>query len=278
MHATGRDFFVEGGAGRGLRARLLPAVHVGPFNARTRIELTQVTLALPRLPAAFAGFRIALVSDLHYGRSVQAAFIRKVARIVVEQAPDLVLLAGDWVEHFAPRFVDLAELLSEVVRRFPTCAVPGNHDYFGRPEPLWQALREAGVDILVNRHRLIRRGDAAIAVVGVDDVDGGHPDIRQAVAGIGAGTFTILASHSPDAADLVPDDVAIDVLLAGHTHGGQIQFFGWAPMTYTRNRRYLQGLYQQGRFPLYVCRGLGATFLPIRIGSPSELPIITLCR
>ena len=256
---------------------------LGPMKARSRLEVTEISVPLPRLPEALDGFRVAMLADLHYGPFVRAEFVRRVVERTLEHRPDLVLLNGDTIEGAAASATELAEMLAPLAARAPTFAVLGSHDYAGGgPESYCQAMRQVGIDVLINTGRLVgpdgttSSGADVIAVVGLDDDDRGRPDYQAAFAAVPDGALTLLAGHCPDLADGAVPDGRVDLALCGHTHGGQVAFFGWAPLTFTRNGRYQRGLVEGPGFPMYISRGLGMTGLPIRLGASPELPVVTL--
>jgi len=249
----------------------------GPLDGSTPLDVTEPVLESDRLPRGFDGFRLAVVADLHLGHFVRASFARRVLEAVAENRPELLLLCGDLVDrprHFAHR---LAAMLAELCGDIPTYAILGNHDYYTGARRLRRIIGAAGVDVLVNEHRLIRcGGEEAIALIGLDDIECGWPDARAASAGVPEGTFAILAAHDPLLADEIAPTEKPDLMLAGHTHGGQVCILGIPLAKGIRNWHYVAGLSHRPGFPLYVSRGLGATGLPIRFHSVCELPIVTL--
>jgi len=238
-----------------------------------------------------------VLTDLHYGPFVRAGFVRRVVERARGLRLDLAVLGGDMINRPGPPAAELAGMLAPLAAEVPTFAVLGSHDYVGGGAGRYcDHMRSVGVEVLVNANRLLTRGGAErIGLLGLDDYHQGTPRPRAAFAGLPEGLFTLLAVHCPDLLDGVADagrvDLAlcghthggqvadagrVDLALCGHTHGGQIAFFGWAPVTFTRNRRYRRGLIEGPGFPAYVSRGLGMTGLPIRLGASPELPVITL--
>ena len=258
---------------------MTPRVLWGPLDARTPIRTPQVPLHLPHLPGGFDGFRIAVVSDLHFGHYVREPFVRRVLELAMRDRPDLLVLLGDMADRDRLFVTRLARMLRPICRRVRTFAVLGNHEHYCGAGHFRRVMRSAGVEVLVNAHRLIRtprsRG-GGIAVAGVDDLHSGRPDVGAALADITPGTFTILLEHRPDLADRIDPSNRVDLMLCGHTHGGQVRLFGRALVTETRNPRYVCGLVQGPRFPVYISRGLGVTRLPLRIDCDPELPLILL--
>ena len=240
--------------------------------------VTKTRIALARGGAALDGLRIAFLSDLHLGNYfAEDDWLRVCARVAAER-PDLVCLGGDLVNAFE-REVHLLRkglgLLDAPLGRF---AVPGNHEYQAAAHlgVFCAALQEAGVDVLLNRGRRIARGGASLWLAGVDDLRRGSPDVAAALDGRGPGEPTILLSHHPDVfaeASLS----GVDLQLSGHTHGGQVVFGDWAPITHSK-LGFRAGHYARGGAQLYVGRGVGTTFLPVRIGAPGEIALVELSR
>ena len=256
---------------------------LGRFTARTFFEVSQVEVCLRRLPAAFDGYRLALLTDLHFGRFVTAAFVRRVLAAAEAARPDVLLLGGDMVNMPRKYTVELAGMLSDLTPRLPTYAVYGNHDYYARHGRFRRSLTEAGVEVLVNEHRLLPAdgrdaGEAAapLALVGLDDYNCGRPDYAAAVAGLPEGACTILLTHNPLAGRLVDPRRPPDLMLAGHTHGGQIRLFGRALAPPSKKGACEAGKFERDGPPVYVSRGLGVAALPVRVNAPPELAIITL--
>jgi len=258
-------------------------IRFGALHAGSAFEVTEVTIASDRLPVGFDGFRLAVLADLHMGRRVGPGFVRRVVEEVRGRRPDAALLLGDMVERPEPYAHTFAELIAPLAEHIPTYAVLGNHEYFGLSCVYRRCIRAAGVDLLVNEHRLIPcpggptdGGEPAIALAGLDDLSDGRPSVRAAMEGIGRDTFSMLAVHHPDLVAHLPPNHSVDLVLAGHTHGGQVRLFGWTPLKITRDPTYLGGLVDGPGVPIYVSRGLGMTGLSLRIGADPELPIITL--
>lgn len=261
---------------------------LGVLNGRTRIELSCPVLSSPRLPAGMAGFRIALVTDLHFGRYGRESYARRVFDLVRSQKPDLVIFGGDVIDYSRDWAMRLAPLLGQLGHDLRCLAVLGNHEYYTGAHTMLDVFRRCHVEVLLNRHVLVGRDgdirqpggspDGAIAIAGLDDLSRGRPDMQAALGDIPQQTFTIVVSHCPDLADRIAPGHAADLLLAGHTHGGQICLFGRALATETRNARYVRAWVEGPRCPVYISRGLGLTGFPVRLGSDPELPIITLKR
>ncbi len=238
-----------------------------------RFDVVRERAALAGLAAPL---RLAWLSDLHHGPFVGTARVRTWVDAALAEAPDLVLLGGDLVDQRSGDDTD-ESLVAELARlRAPlgALAVWGNHDRhrFRRGDRFTPLLREAGIDVLLNRGVQVRDD---LHVAGVDDVRLGRPDLRAALSDRPGSGATLLASHNPDLLPGVPVDVGLT--LSGHTHGGQIVLPGiGAPFSASRfGDRFLAG-FVEGPARGYVSRGLGVSAIPIRVNCRAELTIFDL--
>lgn len=242
------------------------------------LSVEEHELACAGLPGELAGLRILQVSDLHMAGWTRGRE-RAAARAMAGVAPDLVVLTGDYVNR-RRYWGRLGEWLATALPPAPRFAVPGNWDYRADPglEAMERALGRAGVRMLVNDSAWMPRGGGGVRVVGIDDVRSGALDLDRALRAVRPGEFVVAACHSPDIL-LHLDHDRFDLLLTGHTHGGQVRLPRYGAFyTSTRlGRRYDQGLYEvdRGRFA-YVSRGIGTGFIPFRILCPPELALFRL--
>lgn len=238
------------------------------------LEVAIVDVALPGPAPGFEWPTIAFLSDLHAGHYMTAADLETLAGLLEGLRPDLVCLGGDLINHHAEELELLGPALARLRAPLGVFAVPGNHDYVepGRIDGWCAHLEARGVRVLKNRGvRLTHRG-RSFWLCGVDDLTEGEPRLGEALAGRRAGEPALLLSHHPD---LFSEASArgVDLQLSGHTHGGQMRFFGWAPIHHSRNG-WVNGLYERGDSRLYVGRGAGVTALPLRIGTRSEITLL----
>jgi len=265
-----------------VRRRLLLATAAGTavvlgagFTGTYSFRVTRRRLPLEGLAAPL---RVAFLTDLHFGPFIGTGEVRGWVAAAVREAPDLVVLGGDLVDHRAGRDVTgLVTALAGLRAPLGSYAVWGNHDHrhFRDPAalaPFERALGGSGVRLLTNAN-LRLRDDLVLA--GLDDLVAGRPDLQAALAGREPGTCTLLASHNPDVLPEVPPDVALT--LAGHTHGGQVCLPGVGPVvTNSRyGRRFASGLVR-GPALGYVSRGLGVSGIPLRVDCPAELAVLDL--
>ena len=244
------------------------------------LRVPEIAVRVRGLGAAFAGYRIALVTDLHHSRAVPTWWLNEVAARTTALTPDLVALGGDFVSHSRGELTGL----SGPLRRFAgagrdgAVAVLGNHDHWVDAEAVVATLAACGIDVLLNRHRLVRRDGEVLAVAGVDDFSHGAVRLDDALAGVAAAAPRVVLSHNPDLIEYLPPGLRVDVMLSGHTHNGQLHWPLIGPLTVPSQfgGRYLHGLKQVGETWLYVSAGVGTSAIPFRWGNPPELPVIRL--
>jgi hypothetical protein len=221
------------------------------------------------------GARIAHLTDLHCDSDSSIARIRRGVGITNSLDADVVLLTGDFVTYGKDYIATLATLLSGL--RAPTCAVLGNHDHYADGDVVTKALRDVGITVLNNASDTVRIRGARLQIVGIDDVNTGHHDVGAALASAtGPRDARVILGHNPRVADLVPPACA-DLILSGHTHGGQIAIPGVTPwIVRAAGSNYVRGFYNTPAGMLYVNRGWGTVGLPIRIGAPAEIALFHL--
>jgi len=244
---------------------------------RARLDTPDIAIPIRGLPPEFAGFRMALVSDLHHGPAVPAWWLERVAERVAELDPDLVVLGGDFVSHARSDLNGLEQVLARFRARDGAVAVLGNHDHWVDPDLVGSVVERSGATLLLNRHRLIRRGAGRLAVGGVDDFTHGAVRPDEAFAGVPSDVPRLLVSHNPDLIEYLPAGLRVDVMLSGHTHNGQAQLPLVGPLTVPSQfgRKYLHGLARFGETWLYVSAGVGSAWVP-RWRNPPEVPVIRL--
>ena len=247
---------------------------------REVLQTPEVPVPIAGLPVEFAGYRIALVADLHNSPAVPRWWLEQAADRVAALAPDLIALGGDFVSHARTDLNGLDGVLARFRAPDGVVAVLGNHDHWVGPEIVADVVRRAGVELLLNRHRLMRRGSTELAIVGVDDLSHGAVRISEALDGVPGSTPVVLLSHNPDLVEYLPPGVRIDLMLSGHTHNGQMHWPLIGPLSVPSQfgGRYLHGLHRVGGTWLYVSAGVGSASIPVRWGNPPELPVLRLDR
>lgn len=247
------------------------------------LEVTQVRLALPRLPRSFSGFRLVQISDIHMGGWMNIERLTHVLDIVMELSPNLVAITGDFVlsrDLVQTSELEMGELesaLRSLTTHFPTLAVLGNHDYWLDVRAVMAMLERSGVQTLVNSTQKVQNGDEVIYISGVDDVREGEARIKQVLAKLPAEGCAILMAHEPDFADESAATGRFDLQISGHSHGGQVNLpFIGPPVLPFEARKYPSGLYKVGQMYQYTNRGVGMTPPYIRLNCRPEITVFTL--
>jgi predicted MPP superfamily phosphohydrolase len=267
---------------------VVAASSYGVVNSYPDPEITRLPLPLQDLPPGLAGLRVVLLSDLHRGPAINRAYLEQVVKKVNGLRPDLILLPGDFVSKSSAYFADVTAVLSKLRPTIASFATLGNHDHWEGAEAAQRALSRAGVLLLQNRsihltedRRLTMAGARGLCLAGVDDLGAGQPDLVAALAGVSPRVPTILLSHNPDFAEqpsALKSGSRVDLQVSGHTHGGQVILPGIGPVVSGSHfgLKYLYGHVQGPRWPVFVTRGIGASVLPLRIGSPPEIVVFEL--
>ena len=247
------------------------------------LDVTQVRLALPRLPGSFSGFRIAQVSDIHMGGWMTIERLRQVFDTVNKIAPDIVAITGDFMHSYDSRVIYDQELLvleaelKELATKFEILAVLGNRDYWADASAILGMLQRCGVKPLVNKIHEVQRGKDFYHIAGVDDVIAGQSRLDDVVAELPDKGCAILMAHEPDFADVSAATGRFDLQISGHSHGGQVNLpLIGAPVLPQLAHKYPQGLYRVGEMYQYTNRGVGMTEPFIRINCRPEITVFTL--
>jgi uncharacterized protein len=251
---------------------------VYPRNRPDWVEIQQVQYFLPRLAEEFQGYRIAQISDFHFGTWFTRVHLEQVVDLVNREKPDLIALTGDFVtsdpEQFGPI---LTELLSGLSYNDAGVFVLGNHDHWTDPEVVRAALSGAGLIDLSNSFYSIQRGRSSLHIAGVDCSYDGHDRIDLVLEQLPEDGAAVLLAHEPDFADTAAASLRFDLQISGHSHGGQIRFPRLGSLFLPKHARlYPEGTYQIGSMQLYTNRGLGTAEIPVRLNCTPEITIYTL--
>jgi predicted MPP superfamily phosphohydrolase len=257
----------------------LQAATVEPYQ----VEITRQPIKLPKLPPEFHGFRIVQLSDIHHSSFLSAAEIATAARRATALDPDLIALTGDYVSHSRDYIAGCARALGHLRARHGVFAVLGNHDHWTDAEMMADALTATGVRVLRNEAVRIVRAGAQLCLAGIDDLLVKRDDLPAALAGTTRSEVRILLAHNP-AVIREAARAGVDLVLSGHTHGGQIN---WRLLTGRNDRatarwlgrpsrRFMRGHARLGETQIYVNRGLGTVVVPLRYGCPPEITLIEL--
>jgi predicted MPP superfamily phosphohydrolase len=259
----------------GLALRLALAGGRGRRNA-ARVALRRNTVRSARLPGAFSGFAILHLSDLHADMSQQA--LARAAELVAGLTYDICVLTGDFRGRTHGGFAAALRAMGPLVAglKAPAYAVLGNHDTVR----MLPALEEMGLRVLMNECETLRRGEARLHLAGVDDAHFYRMDsIEKAAAAIPPGEFALLLSHTPEVYRQAAH-AGFDLMLSGHTHGGQICLPGGIPLTLEADlpRRLGAGAWRHHGMQGYTSSGLGTSVVTARFNCPPEITLHTLVR
>ena len=240
-------------------------------------KVTEHTVCIPKLPSAWDGVRIAHITDIHLGQYTSYDQIRDIVDISNAQNPDIVVLTGDYITKSKTPLGPLVEAFRSLQAKLGKFAVLGNHDYNNSTQAIINHAKSAGIEMMRNEHRFITKQGSPICIAGVEDLWTKRIDASKSLKGVRKNIPTILLCHNPDYAEMLPDDVNIDLMICGHTHGGQVKIpFCDAPVLPIRHKKYAEGLVKGPRCPVFISRGLGMVGIKVRFNCRPELPIITL--
>lgn len=264
----------------------------GVFRTLYDFSVHRVDVPVVGLPRALEGLTIAQISDLHAGSLFDDGPMWDAVSMVNELKPDLVAVTGDFVNHDTDEMSRVLPALKTLRADLGIYGCLGNHDHYAETDLLVDQIRTTPIHLLVNAHRTLEIDGAKLHVVGTDNTGFSqhYADLPGAMEGIEAGgeSAQILLAHDPTFWDshVRPTYSDIDLMLCGHTHGGQFGFeigpFRWS-LAQVRYERW-GGLYAEAREGggppqhLYVNRGIGTVGPPMRLGIPPEVTLLTLRR
>ncbi|HLK64564.1 MAG TPA: metallophosphoesterase [Bryobacteraceae bacterium] len=260
----------------------------GMLYGRLNLEVTPQPIRLARLPRAFEGFRICQLSDIHIGPFMPAEQIRKYAAIANAQKAEMIVLTGDFVT-FDPNTQEaVVDALRDLRAPFGVYGSLGNHDsWAGVEDSITELFRQTGVRMLRGINLPITIGADSLNFIGVDFQSprrfGPSPPVKPLLGNIehlvDRDRVNILLSHNPDTFPRAAE-LGIELSLAGHTHGGQasLEFISPELAPSRLVTPYVAGWFQKPGGQLYVNRGIGTIFVPIRLGAPPEITVYSLTR
>ncbi len=292
-----RRLLLDGGialAALGASGSTAKATLIDPW----RLKLARYAVPIRDLPTSLDGLRICQISDTHLGPRVSSKFIRHAIRQGVELDPDIFVLTGDYLHRDERRMQEAAALFEPLVQSgAPVFGVLGNHDWYANGEGMSRALQRVGVHMIDNDRRFYARDKVvtespmmnAICIAGVGDLTTHVADFDTALSDVEPSTPRLVLCHNPDASELDHQsriatgdrsDPRYDLVLSGHTHGGQVRvpLLGTPIVPSVFGQKYAGGLIEGPVAPVLVSRGVGMSILPVRFGVPPEIVEITLRR
>jgi len=238
------------------------------------IQVVRNEVRIPNLPPEFDGYTILQLTDLH--ADLHPDFPARVKEVIAPLDYDCLALTGDFrtctfSDHSGATAATI-DIVSEVEQ--PKYGILGNHDSLAKVP----AMEAAGIRFLLNEHIVLRRGEAALYLIGIDDPNFYQTHcFERALRGVPVDATKVLLSHSPQT-HAIAAEVGIDFLMAGHTHGGQICLPGGRILMHDGSspRHLLAGSWTEGKLQGYTSRGTGASGLPVRLNCPAEVTLHTL--
>jgi predicted MPP superfamily phosphohydrolase len=221
--------------------------------------------------------KVIQVSDLHL-RSLNAQ-LKKLAANINSHKPDLVLFTGDAIDD--PKNMLLLDgFLQLIDHSIKKIAITGNWEYWGGIdlELLRRTYAAHNCELLLNNSRQFVIRNKTVSITGVDDLVGGKADIGEAIKEYTPGDYHIILNHCPAYGDTIAEklkgNIPYDFILSGHTHGGQVSFFGFAPLRPVGSGKYVRGWYKDKN--IYVSKGIGTSVLPVRFMARAEIAVFKL--
>ncbi|MDB5910107.1 MAG: serine/threonine protein phosphatase [Massilia sp.] len=254
---------------------------VGFVNARRVAQVVEVEVPIAGLPAAFHGYSIVQISDIHVGPTIKRGYLNAIVTKVNALRPDAIAITGDLVDGSVKRLALHTAPLERLSARDGTFFVTGNHEYYSGATEWIAEMRRLGLTVLINQHVVRERGGDALMIAGVPDFTAHHfdeshrSDPHAAAAGAPDNVkVRVLLAHQPRSAELAAD-AGFDLQLSGHTHGGQ--FFPWN-LFVPLQQPYTAGLHRLRSLWVYTSRGTGYWGPPKRFGAPSEITLVRLVQ
>ena len=245
--------------------------------SREEYKIERVVLPVRNLPPQIEGTKIAMICDVHAGMYMLEDDMVKYKEAIDNLKPDIIFMPGDFITNKTQEVFPFVKAFSGLKCKYGTCACLGNHDFFGDPNFITEKIRGMGMKVLRNQTEEMQIGGAKLMVSGVDD--GIHADFAKvSYEATSLNTTRILLCHKPY---YFEQAVAgkFDVMLSGHTHGGQIVLVDLLGIKLTPAAlasQYVSGRYKRGSSLLYVSRGIGTIGLPVRLNCPPEITLFTL--
>jgi len=246
-------------------------------------RVRRIKVVNSKIPKGFKNFKIIFISDIHYGKFFRAKRLIDVVNRINKLEADIIIIGGDYLDISVKSKRDVSPYLNEefeILRKLKSnvgiYTVLGNHDYYNRNAALLHKINSSSFKILKNAKKFINIGEDIIELIGVDDLIEGNPEAN--ILKGNSNNFTIAIAHNPDFFSDYKDVINYDLGLSGHTHGGQVNFFGlYGPYTSSKyGQRYLKKIVREENRDIVLTRGIGNGMLPIRFFAMPEIVEISL--
>jgi len=253
-------------------------IAIGAAN-RHKIRLSEVDVAIPNLPKDLDGLRLVQITDIHLSPFFSEKDLARAVDMANETHANIALVTGDLISRIGDPLDACLRQLAHLRADAGVLGCLGNHEIYTRTEAyVTEQGKRNGIEFLRNETRLLKFGAASLNVAGVDYQRFHTPYLVGAEKLVSADNVNILLSHNSDVFPVAVKQ-GYDLTIAGHTHGGQVNFEILhqnvdVALYFTK---FVRGLYRQGGKSLYVCSGLGTIGVPVRLGAPPEVSVIRLC-
>lgn len=264
----------------------------GSLSGFRQLEVKEIVFVSADLPAAFDGYRIVQFSDAHVATFSGSGewLLKRAVETINQQQADAIVFTGDLQNIWPEELAEHIPVLSQLHAKDGVYSVLGNHDYavYQNCDEAQKARnclltqqeeRKMGWDLLLNEHRVIRRGNDSIVIAGMENWGKvkrmpRQGDVAKTLKGVSDSAFVIMLQHDPSAwrEKILPESRA-QLTLSGHTHGGQVSLFGWSPASMSYDE--WKDTTYEGDRAINVSVGMGA-LIPFRLGIPGEIVVITL--
>jgi predicted MPP superfamily phosphohydrolase len=243
----------------------------------TTVQIDEVKIFLQKLPPGLDGLRIVQLSDIHHSPFTSSKFIEEVVAKANELKPDLFLLTGDYVSHETEYIAPVAAIIGQLEAPLGVFACLGNHDHWTDAALVEEEFERNGIRMLVNEGLQLSTPNGSFWLCGVDDFGEGKANIRKSLKGCVADDLKLLLAHNP-AIMRRAAYWGIDLVLSGHTHGGQVKLRQPRERVLfpNRRRRFSSGLHYRKDTQIYITRGIGTVVVPMRYQCPPEISVIQL--
>lgn len=260
---------------------------VFPVYLSRQLYLVENDVTSEKLPRELHGLKIAYASDIHFGALLNEARVIDLAERLNALEADIILLGGDYGED-AAHTLEFFRMLPPLKAKLAVCGVIGNHDRAeATAEELIDAMETCGITPLVNSTLTLEIDGKKLCICATDDLSHGDPAFTEVEEQVFGADYVIYAPHSPDALEAAREEGAdgfYHLAVCGHTHGGQVAIFGFAPYTSSLYGERYGNLYLSGEIEeddgvqIIISNGVGTTWMPVRFGAPPQYHLITLRR
>lgn len=257
----------------------------GMYFSIENLTIKSYAVSSEKIDKSLNNIQIAMISDIHYNNYMDHKRLNKMLNKVQKVSPDVILFGGDLFDTDSNKQIseetisELTSLLKELDAPLGKFAVLGEQDLKDEntKNTVIKVLSDADFEIITNKNVVIRnKNKSGINLIGIDSLDKGSPNIESALGTIDDKTFNIVLTHAPDILDMLPANT-VDVVLAGHSHGGQVDFMFYKVLNDKQYaQKYVSGTHQVNNTKLFISNGFGTTKFDMRLFAPPQLLVLNL--